>query len=512
MSASVPVYWQYQSERGISLGRYAPVGNGFIAHQLLFNDLEDINWLLRSRPVTGSAFKREFIAHREKRIPLPLIKAESLTNASVLSDSFNALENTFKNAKQALAMFIAALKRATIDPAFFILARVNDSPDKASETARALTEIMFRCLPEFHARKSGFLSNWRGDRLNDQCRLMFTDKDYSVPDSLSRRLIRLDCRSLTWVFPPNTSFYAGDQDLELAEAMLARDLNWIDRIRQTPPISVSVDSFRLNMPPFERGMSIYQYVCDWIEELERRRSDIDDAIINQNVINWNQIESRIISAGELSITNMQYLRELNAILAMFKDRKTRDWLEVPDGVLADLIVVLIDSIQWVNVDIVKEDDRELIMALWDNARALRGMDIKLPVEFDYKLRACEIIGKLLSGEGEAVSAVDQGIELMLALQPEATAHMRDVRYCLNWYVDNRCYVKERALKPDSIFIGAMILGGIRCSKGSVRLNIDRLEQFVVKHCGDAVWRKCLKKTRAFAGSLATDVALIRKQR
>jgi hypothetical protein len=259
-------------------------------------------------------------------------------------------------------------------------------------------------------------------------------------------------------------------------------------------------------------MSIYQYICDWIEELERRRNDIDDAILNQNVINWNQVESRVISAGEMSVTNMQYLKELIAIITIFTESKTRDWLKVPDAVLVDLTVVLIDSIQWVNVDIVKEDDRGLIVALWESARALRGMNIKLPVEFGYKLRACEVMGMLLSTEDEAISAVDQGIEMMLASQPEAAAHMRDVRHCLNWYVDNRCYVKERALKPDSAFIGAMILGSIRCAKGSARLNIDRLEHFIVRHCGGAVWKKCLIKTRAFTDSLKADVALIRKQR
>jgi hypothetical protein len=317
---------------------------------------------------------------------------------------------------------------------------------------------------------------------------------------------------LTWAFPPGISVCAEEQDVELAAAMLARDLNWVDRVRRSLPAAGAPVSFRLEMPPFERGMSIYQYVCDWIEELERRRNDLDDAIINQKVINWDQFESRVISAGELSVTNMRYLKELNAIIMMFKDRKTKSWLQVPDAVLADLIVVLIDSIQWAKIDIVKEDDRRLILDIWENTRALRGMDIRLPVEFDIKLRACEMMGMLLGGEGGAAGAVDLGIELMQSPQSIAAELMRGARHCLNWYVDNRCYVKSRALTPDSALIGAMVLCGVRCGDGSVWFKTDKLERFVIKHCGETVWKACHKKIRALVESLKADVELIRKQR
>ncbi|NLG25032.1 MAG: hypothetical protein GX558_06725 [Clostridiales bacterium] len=485
---TVAVYGQYQSERGVVLSRLAPDPDGgegaAIAHHLLLDEPGDAEALAAARPVDAAAFVDRFAAPGIEPAALPRLDVKALSLEDTLTQAFEALDRFFGDSAELLAQFIAALAAAADDPAFRVVCYVDDAPRRVTASAHALMELVLRCLPDSIARRLGYRSFYLGAEPDGEFPVVFsTPGGMRLTGAALRTAVRFYFPERFCACHDGVPVEAGARDRELATAMLARDLNWVDRVaRAEAHQSERPADVRLELPPFERGMSLRQYVCDWIDELSDRRSQIDDRALHIGVINWGQLESRIISAADRMESHMDYLRELSEVIELLERREPGDWLRVPPEVVLGLKAILVDSIAWLNVDIYDRADQELMLRIRGYAPALRREAES--ADFAQKLRALHCVGALLAGE---IDAVPEGVRLLGSLADRSLLH--GVQSCLTWYVDRRC--RGRGGAPvDDLLAGAMALGYLRLGGDAPSLRLEALKRMVGKWMGEDARRQC----------------------
>ena len=489
-NSPAPVYYQYPLGCGLVLSRCAVDPNGrhgsYLAHQLVLDEPADIEALSALRPVSTEHFLGAYAGRGSGMEPLPTLKPESLSDPAQLSAGFRLIDGWFNEAR--LARLIASLLRASRDKRCAVHIVIHRESAVVSEQGRLLMEMLMRALPVEAVQRVSY------------CTLMGPDETampYSVfispPEAggasrdAAARCVRFDM-SLGKAQLPQNAPAPDDRCLETARALLAHDLQWIDRVRlggaQLPLASAA--AMKLDIPPFESGMSLKRYVEDWLEALEARRGALNgEAFLEFARAEWPRLTERVIRAGDV-MNGGDFVRQLReSIVALCKGRRGEQ-LGMSRENLRDLVVILLDSINWDEVNLDDPDTARVIKSatgyasLLDEASCGEGC-----------LLACRVVHGLLDAPASHLAGE---MDDMARLSEEYPARFKQVQACARRYVAGRC----RAFRPDreqfglvnDLFVAAAVLGYVRFEGGIPDFRqLEKVQEKVGQTAGEKAGRR-----------------------
>lgn|GEM_PF-4173034 len=456
-----PLYCQYPLGVGLVLSRCAVDPNGtrgsYLVHQLVADEPADIEALTSLRPLAEDIFRDAYVGHEGEIDPLPTLEPDSLADDARLSAGFRLLDGWFDEA--LLARLIAALFGAAQDKRQAIHIVIDREDTVVSEQGRLLMDVLMRALPLQEMQRISY------------CTLIApgeTAMPYSVCVSPPRGqagesavpCARFDLSEKRCVWPGAEPDPDG-RSTELARALLAHDLNWVDRVRLGGPAAKlgGSDAFRLEIPEFERGMSLTQYIEDWAEAMEVRRAALNDEAFRVFAGDeWPRLTGRVIRAAEL-MPGRVFLKQLRDSLVSLCKARRGEALGMSQQNLSDLIVVLLDSIRWSEVDLNDPATVQLVRSATGYASLLSDASCEQGC-----LSACRAVHALLDAPmTHLVDAMDD----LARLSEDFPALFEQVQACARRYVATRCRMAraDEFDLVDEMFMGAAVMGYVRFTGG-----------------------------------------------
>lgn len=447
------VYYQHPEGQGLLLSRCAVDPNGvrgsYIAHQLIADEPQDVDELLALRPLARSLFREAYVELGEGVERLPTLKAASLGSDDALSESFQVLDRLFDGREDALAGLLHAVCDAVTNR--LRLAVVLDgSKGQVSEAARSLMELVARCLAPSLARRLSFCS-------------LLVEPDAAPPYSVSfltagaadgplaQNLTRID---LAGGAMPALPFDA--RDMELARAMLAHDLNWVERLRsERVPPRLHGASVRMTMPPFEANMSLRQYVLDWMDEMALRREALTPDVFRAFAAReWEKLTEQVVAASMIAEDCRQFLWQLASVLSAVRKGEEAQALCMPESVPADWVLIAADSIRLSDFDLADADDARLLRLLCAYVSKLRNVG---PGAGGSPI-LCRLLGRLL---GNCADGFEACVADLSELAESDKRLFADVQALLCRYVDGAVGARGERRTPDDALVRAALLGRVR---------------------------------------------------
>ena len=333
-------YFQYPLGTGLVIGRSVRTGDGaYLIRRLVIDENADLDALRLARPLSAALLSAQ--PDTDGATALPTLSPAALFDASLPGEGFRLIDSLFDEG--LLARFIKALLAAASDKRLSVHAVINQPPDTVSAQARLMMETFMRCLP----LRDGLRLSWH-TLIEDGV----PSAPYSVffsPPCADHGCIRFDLSRGTVIWPDEPP--ADDKSLTLARALLAHDLNWADRADESGAGALrSSPALHMDTPPFERGMSLAQYVQDWADALDVRR-----AILNEDAFKtlargeWPHLINSVINAADL-LPRRDFTLQLNDCLSALSHGRGAE-LGMTGEHLCDLAAILVDSIDWDEADL-----------------------------------------------------------------------------------------------------------------------------------------------------------------
>lgn len=481
-----PVYFQYPLGRGFVLSRCLqdPRGQGgsFLAHQLVFDEPDDVDALMRVRPLPSSLFCSEYVEESDEPDPLPTLSAGALSDPEELISCFQAMDSLFAGDEWLLSRFLAALALTGRDKRQSVQAVVDDAPDRVSELGRRVMELTLRCLPADDALRVSYCTLQPSNEVSLPYSVCFSLPPPKSTSFFHAQLnIAFDFTARRMTLPQNVSLPEDEIYVELARALLAHDLNWVDRLRggTASRAGIGVDSLHLEVPPFEAGMSIRQYFDNWQDELSLRRESLtDEAFRTLAADEWPRVLNGMVSASELMDMN-RFLREMCGVLSSVLKEGAEDALALTDDVLADMIIILLDSVRWRQIDLFDSKENRLIRSVVSFATALT----EEPDEPD-----CLTVGRIVHLLLTAPMETHVLFTDLSQLAERAPAQFDALQDCLCRYVEDRLSADVDLV--DETLVAASMLAYARFTDGVPDLRLtDQLGKKIEAQSGAGAARR-----------------------
>jgi len=467
-----PVYYQYPLGRGIVLSRCLPDPNGqegsYLAHQLVADEPGDIDLLMHSRPLSSSLFRNEYKEGTAPPDPLPTLHVNALSDPEELVSCFQVVDALFAGDEWLLSRFLSALALTARDKRQSVQAIISDTPGRVSDAGRRVMELMLRCLPVEDAMRISYCTLQPAGEISLLYSVCFSQPPEKSAALFHAQLnITFDFTARRMTLPKNVSLPEDEIYIELARALLAHDLNWADRIRgsgaQTAP-EQNAASARIDIPPFESGMSIRQYFDNWQDELALRRESLtEEAFRAMAEAAWPRVLNGMVGASEL-MDAPQFLREMSGILSAILKDKLEDQLALTEETLTDMIIILLDSIRWRQIDLCSAKINRLI-------RSVTSYAMVLTAETDEPdcLTAGRIVHRLLTAPGEMHDQLND----LAQLGERSPAQFEAVQDCLRRYVQGRLTADIDVI--DETLVASAMLAYARFTDGVPDLRlVDKL--------------------------------------
>lgn len=445
-----PAYYQCPFGTGLLIGCYTRTQeDAFLVHALIADEGEDLGMLRLSRPLPESLFKAQM--PEDTHSPLPTLSPESLFDAEKTSEGFKLIDSLFDEA--LLARFIKAVLSAAEDKRCAVEAAINQPPAVISEQSRLIMEMLMRCLP---LRETLRLS-WH-TFMDDDASAMPYSVIFSTPHAASGRIyFDLSRGTVIWPDEPPTD----EKSLTLARALLAHDLNWADRSDSdsTPALS-SLPALHMDTPPFERGMSLRQYMADWGDALDIRRGILNaEAFETLAHAQWPQLINSVINAADL-MPHSDFIEQLTDCLNTLLHGRGAELCMTGEH-LKDLAAILLDSLDWDEIDLFDPATVRLVKSATEYAALLDEERCSLS-----RLTACRIIHTLTTAPAAHLSAMLDDLRALNEMNPALFAQLQA---CVRRYITGRCRLVEEGRDEFSLadepFVAAAIAGYVRFSRG-----------------------------------------------
>lgn len=447
---TVPAYYQCPFGTGLLLGCCTRTQEGaWITHALLADEADDLDVLRLSRPLPNELFKAQMPA--DAQIPLPTLSPESLFDAELTSRGFKLISSLFD--ETLLTRFIKAILTAAEDKRCVIQAAINQPPALVSAQGHLIMEMLMRCLP---LRETLRLS-WHTFMENSASAMPYS-VIFSTPCPTSERIyFDLSRGTVIWPDEPPTD----EKCLTLARALLAHDLNWADRIDsdRTPALS-SLPALHMDTPPFERGMSLSQYMTDWGDALDIRRGILNaEAFETLAHAQWPQLINSVINAADL-MPHSAFIEQLTDCLNTLVHGRGAELCMTGEH-LKDLAAILLDSLDWDEIDLFDPSTARLVKAATEYAALLDEERCSLS-----RLTACRIIHTLTTSPAAHLSAMLDDLRALNEMNPALFAQLQA---CVRRYITGRCHLVEEGRDEFSLadepFVAAAMVGYVRFSRG-----------------------------------------------
>ena len=462
-------YFQYPFGTGLIIGCSIKSGDGsYIIRRLVVDENADLDALRLARPL-GTAW---LSAQRTEmgNAMLPTLSPAALFDASLPGEGFRLIDSLFDEG--LLSRFIKALLAAASDKRLSVHAVINQPPETVSTQARLMMETFMRCLP----LRDGLRLSW-----HTLIEGGIPTAPYSVffsPPCPDHGCIRFDLSRNTVIWPDEPP--TDEKCRTLARALLAHDLNWIDRVDETGPGALRASpALHMETPPFERGMSLTQYVQDWADALDMRRSIVnEDAFRTLTQGEWPHLINSVINAADL-MPRHDFVLQLSDCLNMLSHGRGGE-LGMTREHLYDLTAILVDSIDWDDVDLNKPQAVRLLRSATEYASLLDAE--RCP---EGHLAACRVVHALLTAPAAHLSDIIDGL---LELNEANPALLNQVQACARRAVTARCKNAQNGSDEfaliDESFVALAIAGYVRFSRGIPDMRaLDKLRAIIRRSNG-----------------------------
>lgn len=484
---SAPIYFQYPLGRGIVLSRCIPDplnGNAsYLAHQLVVDEAEDIDILMYSRPLPTSLFRNEYKEGTASPDPLPTLNVSALSDQEELISCFQVVDALFGGDEWLLSRFLSALALTARDKRQSVQAIVNDTPGRVSDAGRRVMELMLRCLPAEDSMRISYCTLQPPEEVSLLYSVCFSQPPQKSAALFHAQLnITFDFSARRMTLPKNVSLPEDEIYIELARALLAHDLNWVDRVRggvHPEKPGRNAESVRLEIPPFEAGMSIRQYFDNWQDELALRRESLtEDAFRTMAAAEWPRVLNGMVGASEL-MEMTQFLREMSGILSSILKDKLEDQLALTEETLTDMIIILLDSIRWRQTDLCNAKLNRLIRSVTSYAMVLTEVSDEPDC-----LTACRIVNRLLTTPAEMHAQIHD----LAQLSEHSPAQFEALQDCLRQYVKDRLASDIDVI--DETLVASAVLAYARFTEGVPDLRlVDKLGEKIDAQSDPAAARR-----------------------
>lgn len=453
-----PVYYQYPLGRGIVMSRcsvnpYTPE-KSFIAHQLVLDEAADIDELLSARPVKAALLPAGIFGYTEAPDALPCLAARELCAAEEHTRCCETLRTLFKNDESLLSRFLAAVSLSARDKRLTVRVLISESPEMVSETGRQVMESVLRVLAREDVLRLSFCSLASASSAM-QFSVCFAPKGESAASDPYE--ITVDPAEGTLHLPAGTELPAAGPFARQAHSLLTEEIVSGRTARTVEEIS---------LPPFADGMSIKQYFADWRAAMETRKADLtDEAFRALASAQWPALITAVIAASDL-MENGQFLSELNSVISQIRREKLETSLAMSDNTLTDLLIILLDSILWRQIDLSRPQTGKLIRSICAYSQVLT--EDQCPAEC---LCACRVVYCVLA----APASIHEALNDLRLLENASAAQFEALQDCLRQYVEKRLTSNMDVI--DESLAAAAMLGFARFADGIPDLRLaDKLTE------------------------------------
>ena len=465
---SVPVYYQYPLGKGLVLSCCTPDAEGWLAHQLVFDEAEDIEALMNMRPLGCMAVPAENAVED--------LSAGSLRDDAQAEICLYTLERLFGGETGLLSGFLCALTMCARDKRQSLRILLPDAPEEATGTARRMMEIVLRCMDTDDAARVSYVSLDTGGAAIPYT-AVFVSGNVSAADGAQEILVNLIDRSM--YMPMGMQLEITDRQAEQARALLQHDLEGAIRAktRVRPPKAEA--ERREEAAAFTKGMTLKQYFADWRAALEKKRGELTaEGFAACAAGEWSSFLNGAVSASEL-MDNEQFLSELNGILTVIRKEKLETALALDGDTMSDMLMLLLDSINWRQTDLTRPQTARLIRTVTACAHVLD----ESRCEGDC-LAACRAVNHLLTGP----ALIQEALQEMARLEELNPARFDAVQDCLRQYVQDRLTADFDVM--DEMLAAAAMLAFVRFTDGIPDLRLtDKLAERIEMQSGQKAARK-----------------------
>lgn len=454
----IPVYYQFPFGTGLVVSRCSIDQNNrssASAHHLIIDDANDLAAFRKARPIPDALF----LGGSAYGTALPELEASDVRDAAIMNAGFRLIDSLFD--ETLLAKLFEALLWAARDKQQMIHIMLDEEPIVVSRKGRLLMEMLMRCLPEKEVTRLSWCTLLYPNTpafpysVCISPRITSTDSDFSGAEG---RCIRFDLYKGTVVWP-DRSPRLSEKSLLMAQALLAHDLRRIDQV-QTGEIGAPrmPQALKIEIPPFEEGMSLTQYVKDWADTLEIRHELLnDEAFLTLAGEEWPLMIGRIISACDV-MPNGDFIRELHECLVAFAHGRASA-LGMTDQHYLDLVTILTDSIDWDQVDLFDPAQAKLLRSVTEFADLLDENQCDKS-----RLLACRVIHSALSSLSTRPTDIISNLAALNEMNPDL---FEQVQNCAHRYVVSRCRSARKDgdefTLADDLMVALSIIGYVRFS-------------------------------------------------
>ena len=466
---SASVYYQYPLGRGIVLSRcavnpYTPE-KSCIAHQLVFDEAQDIDDLLRVRPMKENLLPAGIFGYSATPDPLPSLSVADMGDPEELLCCRETLSSLFGGGEALLGRFLSALSLCARDKRHSVRAFIPDTPENVSEAGRRIMELTLRALSREDVLRLSYCSLAINDLSGLQYTVCFAPAE-AKPDAPDPFEMILDLESRALHLPQDTELPQPDFFAARAHELL----HWADHSGAAPEEHAPA----AGAPhAFEEGMSLKQRFAEWRGFMETRKAQLTDEGFRAFAQDeWPKLVDSIVAASDLMDT-LKFLSELNGILAQIRREKLETSLMMSDSILTDMIILLLDSIRWRQIDLSLPQVNRLIRSVTAYSQVLTEElcpeDILLP---------CRIIHLVLTSP----ASIHEALMDLDRLEDISPAQFEALQDCLLQYVQKRLTADIDVI--DESLAAAAMLGFAKFSDGIPDLRLaDKLAERIESQSG-----------------------------
>ena len=479
-----PLYYQFPLDGELVIGRRMPGPQGQYSLRQLIVGPEDLPRLKQLRPLPPERLEPVAIEQEGEGTPLPGLSVEAFEDEEAIGGSFEALDEAFGQNEELLSGFMAALKRLLTGRCRYVSVVLPRPRQETSLLAQRVMELMMRVMEAGDGARLTWCS-LETSTLAPFPITFLSEQDVETPLLPRRMGILVDVRTGECV---NLGISADASDREVARALIAHDINWADRLSgEQVRLPLAADRLRIQLPPFEEGMSLKQYFDDWATALTDRRSELDaDAFGIFAGEEWNRLTDQLVMAGEL-MENKEYIFELYQIIQALRRREYAALLCMPAQSLIDMVALLLDSVRWDEMALEDPNDKKLLHHMAMFARSL-----------DEDSRAQVRTGKAFCMLSELFEhmprAVLTGMDTMEELSRTDPVQFEQLQTMMRSYVLGQCKQNAQLFHQDEYFVLMAMLSYVRFTGGVPDLRrLTSLEQVIRANCGEKAVQHFQKK-------------------
>ncbi len=460
---SFPVYYQYPLGAALVLSRYDvnPVAGGGAARQLVFDDMADVDELFRLRPVSQDAF----LPVGEAVGILEDVPVGALAGGDGSGECFRALDRCFEGDEELLTRLIGAASLCARDKRLNLRVALAGGAEQVSEDGRRLFELLALSLSREDALRLSICTYLQPGGAGMRFSVGFCPDDgLEYGDPSCEIFLNLAQKSL--FLPMGVALPVNSQDREAARALLAHDLQRLEAARSSVKPVLRADERSAGHAAFEKGMSLEKYFAGWRKALSEKKELLDgEGFRALAAVEWKKLLNAVVAASEL-MDNMDFLAELNGILSLIRREKLEDQLALDGETTTDLIVLLLDSIQWRQADLGQPKAGRLLRSVTAYSQILDETQCDPAC-----LAACRVVYRLLT----APAFVNESFDDMAYLGENAPAQFDALQDCLKQYLHNRMTADIDVI--DEAFAAAAMLAFARFTDGVPDLRLaDKLAE------------------------------------